>query len=172
MKKVIVSICVLVVLSTAAFTQTRSRTTRRGTPTSKATKPASTEATSQVKIDGATKVGEQIKNLTTFLYLLGGVAKDLDAQAAAARSGTSSPTQERNMAKITSNFEDFRVGLESLETYFSSTAELRPYYAKLLGSADEAASAKSQAATGHVDQAGHTLLIIVNRLADLLASMR
>ena len=170
MKKVIVSTCVLLVLSTAAFAQTRSRTTRRGTQTSKTAKPSATAAA--VKTEGATRIATQIKNLTTFLYLLGGVAKDLDAQAAAARSGTSSPTQERNMAKITSNFEDFRVGLESLETYFSSTAELRPYYAKLLGSADEAASAKSQAATGHVDQAGHTLLNTVNRLADLLASMR
>jgi hypothetical protein len=172
MKKVIVSMCVLVVLSTAAFGQTRSRTTRRGTQTSKTAKPVPSDTVVAVKAEGATRIATEIKSLTTFLYLLGGVAKDLDAQTAAAKSGTSSPTQERNVAKITANFEDFRVGLESLETYFSSTSELRPYYAKLLGSADTAASAKSQAATGHVDQAGHTLLSIVNRLTDILATMR
>jgi len=172
MKRVIVSICVLLVLSTAAFAQTRSRTARRGTQTSKTTKPAPTDAAVAVKAEGATRIATQIKNLTTFLYLLGGVARDLDAQAAAARSGTSAPTQERNVAKVTANFEDFRVGLESLETYFSSTSELRPYYAKLLGLADTAASAKNQAATGHVDQAGHTLLSIVSQLTDVLATMR
>jgi hypothetical protein len=168
MKRVIVPICVLL-LSVTALAQTRSRTTtRRGS----ATKPATSSTASAVKTEGATRIATQIKNLTTFLYLLGGVAKDLDAQAAAARSGSPSPTQERNMAKIAANFEDFRIGLESLETYFSSTSELRPYYAKLLGSADIAATAKSQAATGHVDQAGHILLNIVNRLTDVLADIR
>ena len=76
------------------------------------------------------------------------------------------------MAKITSYFEDVRVGLENLETYFSSNSDLRPYYGKLLGSADAAATAKTQAATGHVDQAGHTLLNVVNQLTDVLAVLR
>src|SRR5438045_4572512 len=107
MKKVIDYICMLLVLSTAAFAQTRSRTTRRGTQTSKTAKPATSDTAVAVKAEGAMRIATQIKNLTTFLYLLGGVAKDLDAQAAAARSGNSSPTQERNVAKITANFEDF-----------------------------------------------------------------
>jgi len=170
MKSIFLLVCILV-LSTTSFAQTRSRTTRRGTQSSK-TKPAASQAATEVKTEGATRVANQIKNLTTFLYLLGGVAKDLDAQEAASRSGSSSPTQERNKTKIKSTFENFRVGLENLENYFSSTPELRPYYVKLLGSADEAATAENQVAAGHVDQAGHTLLNVVNRLADLLVFMR
>src|SRR2546429_6961828 len=75
MKRIIVSICVLLVLSTAAFGQTRSRTTRRGTQTSKTAKPAPADAAAQVRIDGATKVAEQIKNLTRLLYIFGGMAR-------------------------------------------------------------------------------------------------
>src|SRR6266571_4797609 len=91
MKKVIVSTCVLVVLSTAAFGQTRSRTTRRGAQTSRTAKPSSSAAASQVRIDGATKVAEQIKNLTRFLYILGGVAKGIEEIDVAAKNGQASP---------------------------------------------------------------------------------
>ncbi len=170
MKRLIVPICLLL-LSTSIFAQSRSRTTRRGTQSSR-TKPAASPAAAQVKIEGATRVATQIKNLTTFLYLLGGVAKDIDAQDAASRSGQNSPTIERNKAKLKSTFEDFRVGLDNLEIYFRSTPELEPYYVKLVGSASGAATAEDQAAAGHTDQAGHTLLGVVNRLADVLVAMR
>jgi len=164
-------VVMMLILPVTALAQSRSRTTRRGAPPAKTTKPATTDS-SALKTEAAARVATQIKNLTTFLYLLGGVAKDLDAQALAARSGSSSPTQEKNMAKITSYFEDVRVGLENLETYFSGNSDLRPYYGKLLGSADAAANAKSQAGTGHVDQAGHTLINVVNQLTDVLAILR
>ena len=76
MKKLIVPICILF-LSTAAFSQTRSRTTsKRGTQSSK-TQQASSQASAEAKTAGATKVADQIKNLTRFVYLLGGVAKNL-----------------------------------------------------------------------------------------------
>src|SRR5260370_14273254 len=111
MKRLIVPICVLF-LSTSIFAQSRSRTTRRGTQSSR-TKPAASPAATEIKIEGATRVATQIKNLTTFLYLLGGVAKDIDAQEAASRSGQHSPTIERNKAKLKSTFEYFRVALDN-----------------------------------------------------------
>src|ERR1044072_4709099 len=102
-----IAIALILLIPAAAFAQSRSRTTRRVTTPPKTTRPAATDAAIQAaKTEGATRVATQIKNLTTFLYLLGGVAKDLDAQAAAARSGSSSPTQEKNTAKIVANFED------------------------------------------------------------------
>ena len=167
----ICAIACLLLLPASALAQSRSRTTRRGTQSSR-TKPAASQAAAEIRIEGATRVATQIKNLTTFLYLLGGVAKDLDAQDAASRSGQGSPTIERNKAKLKSTFEDFRVGLDNLEIYFRSTPELEPYYVKLVGSASGAATAEDQAAAGHADQAGHTLLGVVNRLADVLVAMR
>ena len=128
-------------------------------------------AASAVKTEGATKVANQIKNLTTFLYLLGGVAKNLEAMDAAAKSGQASPTTERNKATLKASFEDFRVGLDQLEIYFRSTPELQPYYVKLAGSASGAADAEAQAAAGHFDQAGRRLLGVVSRLTDVLVAM-
>src|SRR5260370_37968623 len=89
MKRLIVPICVLLISSTSALAQTRSRTTRRGTQSSKTAK-ASAPAAADV-MNGATKVADQIKNLTKFLYILGGVAKGIEEIDAAAKSGQASP---------------------------------------------------------------------------------
>ena len=176
MKKVIVSTCVLLVLSTAAFAQTRSRTARRGAQTSKTAKPSATAAAFQVRIDGATKVAEQIKNLTRFLYILGGVAKGIEDVDVAARNNQASPatlqTNAQNKAVVTSSLENVRVGLDQLEIYFRSTPELQNYYVKLAGSASGAADAEAQAGAGQFDRSGRTLLGVVNRLADVLVLMR
>lgn len=165
MKKIVILVCLLL-LSTTALAQTRPR---RGT--AKSSKTTTTQPASAVKAEGATKIANQIKNLTTFLYLLGGVAKNLEAMDAAAKSGQASPTTERNKATLKASFEDFRVGLDQLEIYFRSTPELQPYYAKLAGSAAGAADAEAQAAAGHFDQAGRRLLGVVSRLTDVLVAM-
>jgi hypothetical protein len=170
MKNILILVCLLLV-STTALAQTRSRTTtRRGTAATKTPNAPATSANA-VKTEGATKVANQIKNLTTFLYLLGGVAKNLEAMDAAAKSGQASPTTERNKATLKASFEDFRVGLDQIEIYFRSTPELQGYYVKLAGSAAGAADAEAQAAAGHFDQAGRRLLGVVSRLTDVLVAM-
>lgn len=172
MKKLIIVFCVVIALSMTAFGQSRSRTTKRRVTTKPTNQTVSDEAIQAIKTDGATRVATQIKNLTTFLYLLGGVAKDVEAVDAAAKAGQASPTNERNKAQLRASFEDFRVGLDALEVHFRSTPELQPYYAKLIGSAAGAASAEAQASAGHFTQAGRNLISVVGRLADVLVSMR
>jgi hypothetical protein len=162
--------CILIVPAVAQG-QSRSRTTKKSSSSAKPSKEAATKAASAVTTDGATKVANQIKNLTTFLYLLGGVAKNLEAMDAATKTGQASPTTEKNKATLKASFEDFRVGLDQLEIYFRSTPELQPYYTKLIGSAAGAADAESQAAAGHFDQAGRKLLGVVSRLTDVLVVM-
>jgi len=49
---------------------------------------------------------------------------------------------------------------------------LQPYYIKLAGVADGAASAEQLAASNQFDAAGRQLLGVVNRLADVLVIMR
>ncbi len=174
MKKLIVPICVLL-LSTTAFAQSRSRTTsRRGT--SKTAKPSATEPVNQAKIEGANKVADQIKNLARFLYVLGGVAKGIEEIDMAAKNNEASPAalqkNDQNKAVVKSSLENVRVGLDQLEIYFRSTPELQGYYVKLAGSASGAADAEAQAAAGHFDQAGRTLLGVVNRMTDVLVIMK
>jgi hypothetical protein len=168
------AIALVLIIPAVALAQSRSRTTRRGTTSSKTTKPSATDtaAVASVKTEGATRIATQIKNLTTFLYLLGGVAKDIEAIDASAKSGQASPTNDRNKAQLKQSFEDFRVGLDQLEIYFRSTPELQPYYVKLVGSASGAAGAEELAGQGHFRDAGRSLISVVGRLADVLVSMR
>jgi hypothetical protein len=173
MKKIFVLVCLLL-LSTTALSQTRSRTTRRSTQSSKTPKVSEQQSAAEAKTAGAMKVADQIKNLTKFLYLLGGVAKgieDIDARRNEA-SPTALQKNEQNKAAVKSSLENVRVGLDQLEIYFRSTPGLQGYYVKLVGSASGAADAEAQAGAGHFDQAGRTLLGVVNRMTDVLVLMR
>ena len=171
--KVIVLICSLL-LSTAAFAQTRSRTTtRRGTQSSA---PKASASVAEARTSGATRVADQIKNLSRFVYILGGVAKGIEQIDEAARKNEASPTalqqNEQNKTTVKNSLRNVREGLDALEIYFRSTQGLEGYYLKLAGSASGAATAEDQAAAGHFDQAGRTLLDVVNRLTDVLLVMR
>src|SRR5712691_5393066 len=171
MKKLIVPICILL-LATTALAQTRRRTSRAPA----APKQTSAQANAEVRTNGATKVAEQIKNLTRFVYLLGGVAKGIEQVEEAARKNEASPAalqqNEQNKAVVKTSLRNVREGLDQLEVYFRGTPELEGYYLKLAGSASGAATAEDQAAAGHFDQAGRTLLSVVNRLTDVLLAMR
>ena len=170
--KTILILASILFLSTAVPAQTRKRTTRSSAP--KTTKPAEaqTAAAAAVKVDGATRVANQIKNLTTFLYLLGGVARSIETLDAAAKTGQASPTVEKSKTQLRQSFTDFRVGLDALEVHFRTTPELQPYYTKLVGSASGAADAEAQSAAGKFNDAGRTLIGVVGRLADVLVVMR
>jgi hypothetical protein len=170
MKKIIVAICLLVSLSGASFAQSRSRRTTKHPP-AKTTPTSTTAAAAAVKTEGATRLATQIKNLSTFLYLVGGVARGIEAIDAASKPGEPSPTNEKNKAQLRASFGDFRVAMDALEVYFRSTPELQPYYTKLVGSAAGAATAEQQAAAGQFNQAGKSLLGVVGRLADVLVAM-
>jgi hypothetical protein len=171
MKKVIITICALLVLTTTALGQTRKRSSSAPAKTTKAA-DVETAAAAAAKTEGATKIANQIKNLTTFLYLLGGVARNIETMDAAAKAGQASPTNEKNKAQLRASFEDFRVGLDALELHFRSTPALQPYYTKLIGSASGAADAEAQAAAGQFNNAGRTLIVVVGRLTDVLVAMR
>ena len=172
MKKIIVGICIGILLSTAALAQTRSRQTTKHPAKTTKTTTSSAETAAAVRTEGATRVANQIKNLSNFLYLLGGVAKGIEVIDASAKDGQTSPTNEQNKARLRASFTDLRVGLDALEVYFRSTPELQPYYTKLVGSASGAATAEQQAASGQFSQGGRTLLGVVGRLADVLVAMR
>jgi len=170
MKRIIVGICIVISLATAAMAQTRTRQTTKHPATNKTT-TSTAESAASVRTEGANRVANQIKNLSKFLYLVGGVVKGIEAIDAQAKDGQTSPTNERNKAQLRASFTDFRVGLDSLEVYFRSTPELQPYYTRLVGSASGAATAEQQAASGQFTQAGNTLLGVIGRLTDVLVAM-
>ena len=168
----ILAIACLLTLPATTLAQTRRRTSRAPA----ATKQTSAQAAAEARTNGATKVAEQIKNLTRFVYLLGGVAKGIEQVDEAARKNEASPAaldqNSKNKAAVKSSLQNVREGLDQLEITFRSTPELEQYYLKLAGSAAGAATAEDQAAAGHFDQAGRTMLGVVNRLTDVLLAMR
>ncbi len=150
-----------------------SQTRRRTNPA----RPSNTNSsTADARSAGATRVADQVKNLTKFLYLYGGIAKDLQAVDAAVQRGEASQTaiDKANQSKSTikSSLVNVRDGLDKLEVDFRTTPALQPYYIKLAGAASGAANAAQLAESGQYDQSGRALLVVVNRLTDVLVAIR
>jgi hypothetical protein len=170
LKRIIVCLIALTIFSSVTVAQTRRRTSRP--------RPATTAVVkrSEVVRVGAVRVADQLKNLTRYLYLLGGVAKGIEAADAAAKRNEASPTvveqTKQSKARVRTSLQDVRLGLDKLELDFRSNQELNRYYIRLAGVASGAAAAEEQAAANQFDQAGRTLLEVVNRLTDVLLEMR
>ena len=162
-------ISILFLFPVSGFSQTRKRTTR-------STRSSRTAKMSEIKLDGARRVADQIKILTRFLYLLGGVAKGLEGvDDAARRNEASQPILDqakRNKATVRTSIQSVREGLDKLEIDFRTTPGLEGYYIKLAGVASGAADAEDLAAANQFDKAGRTLLEVVNRLTDVLLDLR
>lgn len=172
MKLAATTILVVVFLSpSVAFSQTRNRSTSRQKPTTTAN-----QRVAQARIAGATRLADEIKSLSTFMYLLGGVNSGIAAVDEAVRRNEATPALvqkgQESKATVKSSIQNFRVRLDKLETDFRATPELQPYYIKLAGSAAGAATAEELAATNQFDKAGRTLLQVISRLTDVLLLMR
>jgi len=161
------------VIPSSALGQTRRRTTPKPSSTSAT---AAAQRTAQVRTQGATKVADQIKNLTRFTYLLGGVNSGIAQIDEAIKRNEASPAMvqrnQQSKATVKNSIQGFREGLDRLEIEFRTTPELQPFYIKLAGSAAGAATAEEQAAANQFDAAGRTLLNVINRLTDVLVVMR
>ncbi len=157
----------IVIVSPAMLAQTRKRTSR----------PAATTAPrkSDAMRAGAARVGDQLKTLTRFIYLLGGVAKGIEAADAAARRNDASQAvidqTQKSKTTVRNSIANVREGLDKLEVDFRNNPELNRYYIPLAGVASGAARAEEQAGANQFDQAGRTLLEVVNRLTDVLLEM-
>jgi hypothetical protein len=169
---IVVLLTAIIFLPTGVSAQTRKRST---TQKAKAT-PATPQRTVEARTAGATRVADQIKILTKFIYLLGGVAKGLEGVDDAVRRNEASPAvlqqAQQNKATVKTSLQNVREGLDKLEIDFRAAPELQPYYIKLAGVANGAATAEDQAAANHFDQAGRSLLGVINQLTDVLLAMR
>jgi hypothetical protein len=167
----IILACLLSLTAATVFAQTRRRTASRGTRAASTKKQSTTATTASSIRPAATRLAEQIKSLGKFLYLYGPISKELATSEAGARNNQSTETMQRNRAKLRDVFEGYRVQMDELETMFSSTSELRQYYPRLLGVAASASRGEELVAAGRYDEAGRSLLDVMNRLTDVLLEM-
>lgn len=173
LKRIAIAALVAILIAPAAtLGQTRSRSSRPR-PSSSA---AAAQKASAARTAGATRVADQIKFLTRFIYLLGGVTSGIAAVDEAAKRNEASPAMvqqnQQSKARVRTSIQGFRESLDKLEIDFRATPELQPYYIKLAGVAAGAAAAEEQAAASQFDASGRSLLNVISRLADVLVVMR
>ena len=171
LKRSLLILLTALLISSPSMAQTRKRSPPKPKPTTTAT-----QKTNQVRTAGATRVGDQIKFLTKFIYLLGGATSNIASVDESIRRNQAGPdaAQKNSAAKaqVRSGIQGFREALDKLEIDFRNTPELQPYYIKLAGVAAGAADAEQRATTEQFDAAGRSLLGVVNRLTDVLLLMR
>ena len=124
---------------------------------------------------GAEKVSIQIKNTTKFLYNLGGIAKGMeDIDQAVREKKASREIADKNAEfkrNVLQSIRNLRAGLVALEIEFRTKPELKPFLFQIQGISDISGTAEDQAVAGQFHESGRTLLFVVEKLADTLASM-
>jgi hypothetical protein len=124
---------------------------------------------------GAEKVSIQIKNVSKFLYTLGGVARGIEDIDKDIKAGKASPeiAQKNKEFKqqVIQSIRNLRAGLITLESDFRIKNELKPYLIQIQGISNISGTAEDQAVEGQFTESGKTLLFVVEKLADTLAAM-
>lgn len=138
-----------------------------------AAKPTPTPVAPLAVKQQAEKVGIQIKNLTRFIYLLGGAAQSIEAIDRDPRASADAK-RKSNEGKQTllQTIRNVRAGVVQLEGDFHSKPELRKFIPFIQGSAEMTGVAEDQAVGGQFNNAGKTLLEVVNKLTDTLQNLR
>src|SRR5438876_132387 len=133
----------MIVFPITSFAQTRKRTT------TKSSRTAGSPKASEVQREGAARIAGQIKTLTQFIYVLGGIAKGLEGVDDAARRNEASPAimeqTQRYKQQVRASIQTLREAMDKLEIDFRTTPELQRYYISLAGVAESAATAEDQA---------------------------
>jgi hypothetical protein len=171
-KVILVTLTCIIVSSITAEAQTRRRSPSR--PRAQSNKAAVAKSTAEAKV-GRERVAIQIKTLTHFVYLLGGIAKGIESVDLAVRNKEASPgaieQNQRNKTSIRASLKTVRDGLDKLESDFHYNTAWQNYYLYISGVARLGELAENQAAGNRFDEAGRTLLKAVGQLADALAAM-
>lgn len=150
------------------------KTTTKKTPSQKTTTSVVNVNPAEIK-SGAEKVSIQVKNVSRFVYLLGGFARaieDLEAEAKTRKIAQASlDANNKNKQAVIRGIQNIRAGLVALEIEFRTKPALKNYLIQINGISDLAANAEDQALNGQFTESGKTLLLVVERLSDALVAL-
>ena len=165
--------CLMAVSSATATAKTRRRS--HSTHNAAAARAAADKTAAEVTA-GRERIAGQIKTLTHFVYLFGGVQKGIELAGSTSANRDVSPItvaqNQQSITKVRTSIGSVRKGLEQLETDFRGSPSLQIYYHYLIGIGNLGEAAENQAAANRFDDAGRFLLKAVDQLADALAAMR
>lgn len=166
----------LVSFISEASAQKRRTTTRRTTKKPAAAVPATLPVSSFEIKEGSQKVATQIKNVSKFIYLLGGIAGNIESIDADIKSRritrqTTIDQNTKDKQAVVQSIRNLRAGLAALEDDFRATNSLRIYAVWTDGISAMTEQAERQASAGQMTDSGKTLLIVVEKLTDALAAL-
>jgi len=157
------------------LTKPKNPKTNKKTTTKKTTSaPVVSSGSAEIKAS-ASKVSIQIKNVSRFVYLLGGIARtieDLDKEARTRKiSQASVEANNKNKQAVIQGIQNLRAGLVALEIEFRTKPALKNYLFQINGISDIAAQSEDQAVNGQFTESGKTLLLVIEKLSDTLVAM-
>ncbi len=159
-------------LNLTAEAQKRRTTTKRKRTT--ATKPTTSANAFEIRAN-ADKVSTQIKNVTKFIYILGGIARAIEDIDASARTGKATRTaiDKNNKFKqdVVFSIRNLRAGLAALEVEFRTKPALKKYVFQIQGVTELGGQAEDSAQAGKFTDAGKSLLMVIEKLSDTLVAM-
>ncbi len=124
----------------------------------------------------ALQVAAQIKNVSNFIYVFGKIVNGLEIAEEQVKRNESSPAiqakTKQSKDALVARISDLRAGLENLARSFQANPRLQVQYLKISSATEAAANAERLAAAGRYDEAGKTLVIVIERLTDTMVSMR
>lgn len=169
----IIKTAFLLVLTFVLFTT--AATAQRKKPSVKpSAAPPVTAASLEIR-NGAEKVSIQIKNVSKFLYTLGGIAvriEDVDHEAKAKTVARATlDINAENKQRVMQAIRNLRAGIAALEVEFRTTPALTKYLIKINGITEISAETESLASAGNFSEAGKPLLALIEKLSDVLVAM-
>ena len=124
----------------------------------------------------ASQVATQIKNVSNFIYVYGKIVSSLEFADVQANSNLTSPEIQgkvkESKAKLIAKIRDVRISLEDMANNFRVNPRLQVQYLKLSYASDAAIKAEQHALAGRYNEAGQSMITVVERLADTIVSMR
>lgn len=173
---IVLSAAICFVSLTAMTAEAQKRRSTRSTNRAAAPKTSTAAASNTAAVKaGAEKVGNQVKNLTIFIYRLGRSVPLITSVDADAKAGKLSPAavQQAETGKqgLVLTIRTFKNAMATLESDFRANPALKPYLLQLTGVAELAGDAEQQAASGQFEQAGRTLIEVIGQLTDVLRAM-
>ena len=142
---------------------------RRPAPTPKPT------PTPDLRIE-ASQIAEQVKNFSKFIYIYGKVVNGFELADEQARTGKMTPAaaQKNRESKeaLLANIRNLKLGIDNLTQSFRGNPRLQVHALKLSFAIDAARDAERLATDGRYDEAGKSLVAVIERLTDTVLAMR
>ncbi|HEY8459217.1 MAG TPA: hypothetical protein VIM99_02495 [Blastocatellia bacterium] len=176
MKRISIFTAIILVTLGAASQAPSFAQKQRGKKPASATKSKPTPTPTPDMRSEAAQVAAQIKNVSNFIYVYGKVVNSLQIAEEQMKNDQVSPEaqarNQENKDKLITSMNKLRSGLENLASGFEGNQRMQVQYLKLAYATEASFDAERLAAAGRYEEAGRSLVAVVERLTDAIISMR